>query len=296
MSNTDDIAELVIKASQNAPVAHFTTDDRREFVMTRNDFVLKDISSDEVKAKVVKPSIVAQTVTMQTADSFIEYANRFKNSDSVIFADVEHNIVLSVIDYHRMPGANQEQNSAQRDPGPELGRHQVRFPMPFSLEWQTWMGQNGKLMKHKDFATFLEEQAIDILPLPKVQATTPDEQNAPESLLELTRTLQVTNKVNFESSVRHGSYEKIDFQKQADATAKGSLMLPVSFQIMIPVYFGEPPVELTCFLRKQIDDSELRIGFSIARHENVRQEEFQRVVSVISGSTGLTTLFGKPSA
>lgn len=303
MSETEEIANLVIKASGNMPAAIITTPDGREFTAHRDDVVITETTPPNV-APVVKPKIVTQAVVVQDQPSFVEYVNRFQNPDSVIFADISNNRVLGVIDYHHQPQARatgeikDETPNAEMVPAAELCKHSVLFAMPFSLEWSTWMAQNGKLLSHKEFATFMEENAIDVLPLPKRDglATSEADADMPETLLELTRSLQVTNKVQFNSVVRHGDYDRIEFQKESEATAKGAIGLPVSFQIYIPVYFGEPPVVMTCFTRKKITDDGLRLGFAINRAENARQDEFKRIVSYIAGQTTLTTLYGKPSA
>ena len=96
--------------------------------------------------------------------------------------------------------------------------------------------------------------------------------------------------------MRHGSYDKIDFQKEDDATTRGSLQLPLSFTIYIPIYFGEPPVEIQAFLRKKIDDGSLKIGYALNRVENKRQEEFHRIVDTIVNAVSLSTVYGKPTA
>lgn len=300
MSETKEVAELALKADKNAPAMQLSISDGREFILHRSDFKLEQITALNA-ADVNKPKIVTQAVEMQDSNSFIEYVNRFKNDDSVIFADMTSSTVLGVVDYHQMPSANRPNNEGSalktyRDPVAELGVHRVRFPVPHSIEWKTWMGANGKLLSHKTFATFLEENAIDILPLPQVRATSAAEAEAPQTLLELTRSLQVTQKVSFNSSARHGDYDRIEFQKESDATAKGAVTLPTGFDIRIPVYFGEPAISLHCFIRKEIDEGVLKIGFVVNRAENERQMEFLRIVAVIGGSTALTTLSGKPSA
>jgi hypothetical protein len=303
MSETKEVAELALKADKNVPLTVVTSPDGREFVAHRNDFTVKDVTEPN-KTEVHKPKIVTQAVQVQVVESFIEYTNRMKNFDTVIFADIASSTMLGVIDYHKMPEANRVAHSADeakiapgRNPSPELAKHSVTLKLPFSLEWQTWMGLNDRLQSHKAFATFLEHNSIDILPLPpRPMATTEEEADAPSTLLELTRSLQVVQNVNFNSSIRHGSYDRVEFQKQADATSKGSISLPLGFHIRIPVYFGEEPVELYCFIRKEIDDDSLKIGYSISRAENVRQQEFHRIVSTVAGSVELCTLYGKPSA
>lgn len=294
------VAELVLKADKNVPAGVIEDGDHRSFLITRNDVKVQEITPAG-KATIYKPQAVTQAVQVQDVDSFIHYTNRMMNEDSMIFADIANSVVHGVIDYHQMPEANHGGAStlaAGRAPVADHTEHTVTLNLPFSIEWMTWTRANNKLMTHKDFATFLEENAQDIMPLPKRVGLATSEQDAdmPETLIELTRSLQVTNKVDFASVVRHGDYERIEFSKQSDATAKGTIGLPVSFEIVIPVYFGEASVSLRCFTRKKVEDGILSIGFSINRAENVRQDEFKRIVSNIAGSTELTTLFGKPSA
>lgn len=304
MSEVDSIAGLVVGATldQLKPYILDAPEGRSFLVHPHGDhnWAYTEITTPN-KAEVLAPQVITQTVQLQTVDSIIEYVNNFKNSDSVVFADIERNTILSIIDYHQIPEANRPDlpsgASAGHKATPSHGKHRANLVLPFSQEWQVWMGSNNHLMQHKDFATFLEENSIDILPLTRDGlATTEDEANAPTTLLELTRSLQVVSKVDFTSSVRHGSYDKVDFQKADDATARGSLQLPVSFTINIPVYFGERPIQIQAFIRKRIDDGTLKIGYSLSRVENARQMEFHRIVGTIAGSVGLSTVYGKPAA
>lgn len=299
MSETKEVAELALKADKNTPTAHLPLSDGREFILHRTDFKLEQITPLNA-ATVHKPQHVTQAVQVQVVESFIEYVNRMKNHDTVIFADIASSTILGVIDYHKMPARNLPPSADgpfdDDKPSAELTKHTATLKLPFSLEWQTWMGMNDQLQSHKAFATFLEHNSIDILPLPRVIAISEEDADAPSTLLELTRSLQVVQNVSFNTSTRHGSYDRVDFQKSADATAKGSISLPLEFYIRIPVYFGEEPVELKCFIRKEIDDDQLKIGYSISRAENVRQQEFHRIVSTVAGSVELCTLYGKPSA
>ena len=243
MSEAKEVAELALKADKTMPMTVITLPDGREFVAHRNDFSVDEVTADNAEP-VHKPKIVTQAVQVQVVESFIEYTNRMKNFDTVIFADIGSSTMLGVIDYHQMPGANMQNPDAgagaDHDAHAELAKHSVTLKLPFSLEWQTWMGMNDRLQSHKAFATFLEHNSIDILPLPpRPMATTEEEADAPSTLLELTRSLQVVQNVNFNTSIRHGSYDRVDFQKQADRDASGSIcQLPLGFHIRIPVYFG----------------------------------------------------------
>lgn len=278
MSEVEAVSGLVL-ASQAKPV-QFDAPEGRSFValpVPGGGFKLEQITSPN-KADVLMPKVVTQHVKMQTAESLGVYLNRFKNSNTLLFADIASDTLVSVIDYHGTVGKT---DTAELEP--KLGIHRATLTLPKSLEWQTWTRASGQLLSHVDFATFLEENATDI------------KNPVGADLLELCRDLQVAQNVNFGSSVRMGDLTQVNYQKEQDAMSKGSIALPQSIMLSIPVYFGEPAVAVMAYLRRKIDDGKLKLGVQLSRAENVRQEEFHRVVDWITDEVeGLTTVYGTP--
>jgi uncharacterized protein YfdQ (DUF2303 family) len=275
MSETSEIASLV-ELSHMSPVT-IEAPEGRTFIARPNNFVLEQITSPN-KADVLMPKTVVASVKLQSTESMIDYTNRFKNLNTVLFADIDRDTIVSIIDYHT--------ESAVTEDGikPKLTTHRATLTLPKSQEWKTWTGASDKLMSHRDFASFLEENSIDIV------------EPVGADLLELCRDLQVVNNVNFSSAVRDGDYTSVAYAKENDATAKGSIRLPQSIILSIPVYFGEQPVLVTAFLRKKIDDDGLKLGVKLARVENVRQAEFHRIVEQITIHVNhLTTVYGTPA-
>lgn len=279
MSEVEAVSGLVL-ASQAKPV-QFDAPEGRTFIALPTDeggFKIEQITSPH-KADVLMPKVVTQHVKMQTAQSLGEYINRFKNEDTMLFADIASDTIVAVIDYH---GTVDTTDTAKLSP--RLAIHRATLSLPKSLEWQTWTRASGQMMTHVAFATFLEENAVDI--------------KAPvgADLLELCRDLQVAQNVNFGSSVRMGDLTQVNYQKDQDALSKGSIALPQSIQLSIPVYFGEAAVSVTAFMRRQIEDGKLKLGIQLSRAENVRQDEFHRVVDWITDEVeNLTTVYGTPS-
>jgi uncharacterized protein YfdQ (DUF2303 family) len=271
MSETEAVAALALAAESR--FVQFEAPEGRTFValpQAGGGYKIEQITSPN-KADVLMPKVVTQHVKMQTAESLVAYINRFKTTDTVLFADIASDTIVSVIDYHGVTA-------------PHLGVHQATLTLPKSLEWQTWMRASGQMLSHVAFATFLEENAIDI------------KSPVGADLLELCRDLQVAQNVNFSSSVRMGEVTQLSYQKDQDALSKGSIALPQSIMLSIPVYFGEPPVPVMAFMRRQIDDGKLKLGIQISRAENVRQDEFHRIVDLVSVDTGhLTTVYGTPA-
>lgn len=216
-------------------------------------------------------SFIAQRVTVQTADSLVQYARDFAREDeSVLFADIEANRIVGLIDYHT--------DTPQR-----LG-HRVTLDLPHAIEWKTWAGIDGKLMGQLEFARFLEENAADI------------EAPSGAELLEACRDLQANRKVNFTKAVRTASdNENFEYVDETTATTKkGGVEIPSRFQLRIPVYFGGRSYALFAFLRWRLDEGEgLKLGIKLHNPEHVRQAVFKEVVAEVADQTGLTAYFGR---
>lgn len=277
-NHAQTISELTVAAAYQPVV--IAAAEGREFVAVpqgNGSYKLEQITSPN-KAEVLMPKLVTQHVKLQTVQSLVDYVNRFRNDDTMLFADIDSNSILSIIDYHT------ESTSDEAGVKAKLAQHRAALKLPFSQEWQVWTGVSGKLMSHRAFATFLEENSVDIVTPPGAD------------LLELCRDLQVINNVNFSSSVRNGDYNKIEFKKENDAASAGSVSLPLSIGLSVPVYFGEPPVKVTAFMRRKIDDGQLTLGVQLSRAENIRQDEFNRIVTEVQiGVDHLTTVYGTPA-
>jgi uncharacterized protein YfdQ (DUF2303 family) len=261
------IAEL---ARKSAAAATIKTEDGREFLIAPNESTIKDIS-DEHALSVTLPRYIKQTVTLQTQDSLVDYVNRYKSPDTVLFADISANAILATLDYHAADKAARV-------------AHRAVLNLPFSEEWRLWTGISGQLKGQLEFARFLEENGADV--------------RAPDAaeLLEACRDLQAHRKVNFIKAVRTSSEnETFEYQDETKATTKAGIDLPTKFKLGIPVYFGEPDTELFAFLRWAIDTDKggLSLGIALHRAEHVRQAVFKQIVEGVASRTGCIAVFGK---
>src|SRR5690606_14184241 len=115
-------------------------------------------------------------------------------------------------------------------------------------------------------------------------------------LLDTVRDLHASRKVNFIKAVRTASdNENFEFTDETTAKTRGGLELPTKFLLNLPVYFGEPPVEVYAFLRWKLDDGQLHLGIQLHRIEHVRQAVFKQIVLDVSGRTACPVVFGKAS-
>lgn len=237
---------------------------------------------DEVVQDRAVEGRIVQNLTLETEESLIEYAKRFKGASSLLLASISSNAIVGVLDYHQA-----QDGSGDRDAGHGYGAHVATLALPFSLEWKEWTGQDGKLVPQLDFVRFLEDCREDI--------ESPDA----ATVLEACRDLQALRKVDFKSAVREESDNvTFSYSEETDTRSRDdTIKLPAEFTLSIPVYFGGPRGEVIALLRWKLDPAGgLTIGVKLKRAERIRQAEFKRIVTAISEETSIPAVFGSLAA
>jgi uncharacterized protein YfdQ (DUF2303 family) len=153
--------------------------------------------------------------------------------------------------------------------------------LQYADEWVTWTDHDKTLMSHLEFATFLEENQWDV------------SRPAGADLLELCRDLQVKQDMNFGSSIRMGDTVSINYQRDDDVSSKSSMQLPVNFETMISVFIGTPPTKVINWMRRNISNNRLTLGYKMAQRELTEAREFNHIVAEVQAGTTCPIIFGK---
>lgn len=268
-NQAETIATLAVKAERaGAGASLVKSASGREFLILPHGLNHHELTPRH-GTEVLLPKVIDQRVTLQSADALVEYVNRFKFEQSLLFADLDQSAIVAALDYHAKDQ-------------PENVSHRATLSLPFSEEWKIWREMSGKLVAQLEFARFIEENAPDIL--------------APDagSLLEAVRDLQARRSVNFIAAVRTQSdNESFEYNDNTEARTKGDLELPTKFVLNIPVYFGEPPGEVQAFLRWKLDEGKLLLGIKLHRMEHIRQAAFRSIVTAMHERTSVLPVFGK---
>lgn len=278
MSETAAIAELAVRANGATTIK---TEDGRQFLILPDGFEHHDVSDPHGLKGAGR--YIAQAVTLEAVDSLVDYVNRYRTADTVLFANIAANAITAVIDYH--PAMSDDGRMQQRVAAAGgFVAHKATMTLPFSEEWRLWTGISGRLQSQLDFARFLEENGADV--------------RAPDAaeLLEACRDLQAHRKVNFTKAVRtHSDNENFEFTDETETRSRGGIELPTKFILGLPVYFGEPETELQAFLRCKLnpDEGGLQLGVQLHRAEHVRQAVFKQIMSDVGERTGCPVVFGK---
>lgn len=266
-TEAEEVAKLAQKATTHAQFVK--SSDGREYLITPKDCECREVT-DPLSLPLYEPPLTRQWVTLQTVDSLVEYVTRYKGTDTILFADIDTNSIVAVVDYH---APDKAAHSA----------HRASLKLAFSTEWTEWGRISGRLMDQLEFARFIEENGADV--------------KAPvgAELLETVRDLQAHRKVNFTKAVRTSSEnENFEYSEETEAKGrKGGIEVPTKFQLSIPVYFGENDVDLFAFLRWKLGDGNLTLGIQLHRVEHVRQAVFKQIVLEAADRTHCPAVFGK---
>ncbi len=209
-------------------------------------------------------------VSMADVESFIAYWNRFKYSESTIFADREHNNIVGVVDYHGKK--------------PTFCSHRAVYAPPYSEEWKRWKEASGRRMKQVEFAYFIEENASDVFDPTAAQ------------MIEISQSIKASKKGEFleDRRLSDGSVQLTYNEEVETHTGRNNLKVPESFMLGLPVFFNGVKYEVEAKLRVRIDKGQLMLWFDLHRAEYVEQDAFAGIVRQITDGCGSDVFLGRP--
>lgn len=228
------------------------------------------VSGEELLAK---PNRIKERVFLDDLTSFIEYVNRFKRKQSVVFLATGKGSVsaMAVIDYH--------------EPGPKgaaWGSHQVIFNARWTSAWKAWESHDGSVMRQRDFAHFIHKNSADIHEPKGAQ------------LLEIVKTLKATAKGEFRDmkDLATGSMELI-YRMQVSArggTTDQPVSLPEAMTLWFVPFFGAEHIRLWAEIiidTPRSDAAPLQLGYRLYRPDLALEGLAARTSDRLKELTGL---------
>ena len=215
-----------------------------------------DHKVESTERLLLRPARVRGVTTVDDFDSFIRYA--LPTSD-----DIEGQVFWR---------ASETAASFACVFNPQTWRdHRVVYTPTPSIEWRRWTGMNGQHKPQTEFATFIEDNAPDI-----VSPSSSD-------MIEISRSLEAKKKVSFASGVRlSNGQQELTYEEQIEGTAaKGKLQIPETFSIGIPVFVGGDRYKVDARLRYRIDNAKLSIWYDLVRPHLVIEDAVSTMVATI---------------
>lgn len=240
-----------------------------EVILAPNNLKMFDLQDIDDRTR-ERPRFLSQVVETHSAESFINYFNRFANKDSsAIFIDRITTRFTGIIDYH---------NSSDE---PARTLHRVIYNAPKTDAANKWLGNNNEKMSQEDFALFIEDSQREIL-----------EPNAAE-MLEIAASLKSTKNVDFKSGIRLDNGQ-VQFQYtetlNGQAGVNGQLSIPEKIKLALTIYKGGAPYEMEARFRYRITPTGLCMWYTLISPElyiNDAIDDIEKVVTEKSVTTNI---------
>lgn len=241
--NTEDITpakELYKLGSKQ--VIQIKHDDTPVFVIP-NDMKVETLEK-LVEATRQFPRRLTETIRTLSAESFLEYFNRFATESSTILADNTKNEFMAIIDFHE---SHDKANWKS---------HKLLYACPTTKEWNCWFEKNNEKMTQEDFAFFLEENIREIV-----------EPNG-AVMLEIAATLKASNNVDFRSAIRLNNGEiQFNYIEKIEGAAgvNGQLSIPEKFKLLLTPFIKGPSYEIEARFRYRVHSGGVHIWYTLIR-------------------------------
>lgn len=238
------------------------------------------------------------TATVTQLNSFIDHVNRFKDENSVIFANnnMTNPSLTAIIDYHE----------STFEGSPRFGEHRTHYDFPLSKEWKAWLEFDGKQLSQADFAAFIEDRIGDILhtsdgdvesdeKLKELSELLGGRFAGPSTLVAFSKNLEVNDNSRVKSSTNLSSGEGSIIYETAHVDDQGApVKVPNMFLIGLPIFVGGDIYRVAVRLRYRIRSGSISWFYNLYRIENTFEDAFEGACNKASEETGLPLFLGSP--
>ena len=237
-----------------------------------------------------RPTRKAGRVTLATAASFIDWVNRNKTPETVIYAKEGDTSFQAIFNGHEAnvqptQGTGDTEGGGFTDGRAGWGDFTAYYGCPLSDEWKRWFGNSQhdaddkKIKSHAEFISFIEDNLLDI--------TNPSS----GQMLQSVRAFEAKRDVKFASAKRLDNGD-VSFAYAEDTQQQmlpGSLSLPSVFSITIPVFKGGTAYVIDANLRYRITSGGLFLWYELIRPHKSLEHAFKQVREQIAEGTSVPT-------
>lgn len=238
------------------------------------------------------------TATLDDLDSFVAHVNRFKDSDSAIFATLteDNPSFLAVLDYHRAGPPSTDQAARWM-------KHRSHHKPVISEVWRAWKDLDGKPMNQGAFAAVLEDRTLDIAPPPETDdeastrliAALGGRYGDQPTLLDNARNLRLREDATVSNATNLSTGEiEVVYKTELRSEHGGPVRLPSCFSVMAPVFEGGAPYRLWIRIRIRRQDEKVLWILQRWRPDLIIRDALTGMRERIQAETGITVLAGRP--
>lgn len=232
-------------------------------------------------------------------DSLISFTNRHKDIGSVIFANDDRAAPAFDVafDYHHAG-----------DGDPRFGRFSAGYAVPLSDEWTAWQDNNGESMTLPEFARFLDDHIVDVMPPEQVQF--PDDETkrfisllggaakiaGPAKLVELTQGVAVFEESDVTQATNLQSGEmQLSLSNRHTGGDGQPVKIPSMVVLGIPVFKSGEVYQVLARLRYRKAAGGIVFFYELWRDDRVFDHAFDEACDRLAGATDLPLFRGRRS-
>jgi len=219
------------------------------------------------------------TANLQSLESFIAHANRFKSDESAVWADAANRKLVSVLDYH--PKGS--------DAPAAWGKHRGVYPCPLSEAWQAWGGGRALKLSQEEFAALLDARDCELSGGKLASGNAPD----PSFLLTLANNLEVFSSATCKRE-RDPNTGRLKLSYSEEKGVSGTLAPPPAFLIRIPVFVDSEPDQQEVRLRVTVEEGHARFEVQLHAASDVLRTAFDGLCNDVAEGTQLPVFQGTP--
>ncbi len=288
------------------------------FLLRHPAFTLESLTA-AVDARRPTPRDRRGKVVLTGLQSFIDYVNRMKQWNTVLFADNANRSITAVFDYHDplnepagvLDSGDVEFVSVEHTaPEPRWGRSRAHFAFPFSTQWMAWAESNEKPLDQSKLAEHIEENILDVanitdpaaIPSASIREVIENltlRLGGTKDLIQAARgfrvhaTEQVATAVNLSSGEVSITYDQSHTQA---GESPGKVTVPTAFILSIPVFHGDPnPEGLLVLLRYRKDGPAVKWTYMVYSMKSTLDRTFRSACDKIRDQVALPLFYGAPA-
>lgn len=238
--------------------------------------------------KLDRPTRRRGQVTLSDVDSFVAYVGRFGTADTLLYASMEDEAIIAVLNDHpEYAGADSLDGGAD---GALAGRRDdiAALRLKITEDWQKIVTSSGKMFPQRQFAELIEDLAHTV--------ARPDS----ATMLEIASTLNVRQNIDFASRVRTQSGDvEFRFEQTSDARAgrDARVEIPPLIAFSAPIWIGSPQVLIEARLRFHGSSEGASMGYRLMQRDMIAELAFRDLVTEINAAgVAPPVLFGDPMA
>jgi hypothetical protein len=254
-----------------------------------------------------QPARRSGTDHLHEIDSLIEWTNRFKGSNSVLFCDAEQPSLTCITNYHGEGAATPE----GRDPLANHCDHRGVYKFPHSEEWKAWSDFSGKWKSPGEFGEFIEDRSADFYdPTPYLANGTGDAAEWEKKLadvaarlsgrfatyrrlLELSRGLEIheSQTAKFKRNPDTGEGQ-IFFEATQAGQDGGKIDIPNLALIAIPVFENGAAYTLPVRLAYRPNGGDVKFRLTLHDADKARRDAIREGAEKAKEATALPLFYG----